>query len=173
MNFRTTGVFKNKKGYHSVGVFGYASRGIPGVEIIGYGKNVKLMREKFIFLSRQRALAIPLKRYVLCIEQHEQLILSSLSEVDESISWLELPLLLIFWSLAGVIQMGRLDDCILGGKVSIAGEVLTLSCEELTAVATFSPHQKCITIPKRSDLYYVLPLPEILGEELMIHCRLF
>lgn len=106
-------------GWHHVTLFGYSNQGIPGVEIIGLGNTGRLIKEKFIYLSKIRKLNIPSRRYVLCYE-------SSLGEkklTPEVIQWLELPLLILFWSLAEQIPILRLDDCLSSGRVLANGEI--------------------------------------------------
>ena len=60
---------------------------------------------KFHYLSKQRKLKIPLKKYVICFE--DQL----LSLDQEGFSNLELPCLLLFWALAEVIPIRNLENC--------------------------------------------------------------
>jgi hypothetical protein len=98
-------------------LFGHCSKGIPGLEIIGLGTKGKLIKEKIIFISQRRELKIPLKRYTLCAEIND-------FDNREDYFWLELPLLLLYWHLAGVTQINKLDNCVTMGKVSIHFKIL-------------------------------------------------
>ena len=97
--------------------FGYASKSVPGLEINGLGKYGRTLKEKIIFLTRPRQLPIPLKRYVISTEYE--------METDPAIlRWLDLPVLMLYWYLAGHIRMGRLDNCLAVGHITPGGEVL-------------------------------------------------
>ncbi len=91
-------------------IFAYRSQGLPGLDIIGLGSKGKKLKEKFIFLTKERRLKIPLRRYILCVE----------GDVKE-VSWLEFPLLLCFWSLAEVLPIRNLKNCLTVGSISIQG----------------------------------------------------
>lgn len=107
------------KGTKLVTIFGYATRGVPGVEVNGIGKMGKNIKEKIIYLTRSRNMKLPTKRFVINIE---------LNDIDFEISnqdlkHIEFPLLLLFWYLAGFIPIKKLDDCISGGFVNTLGQV--------------------------------------------------
>ena len=118
---RTMGVFPFQRRDRLIDLFGYTTKGIPGVDIIGPGKNGKVMREKFIFLSRSLHLRLPLKRFVLCMEENP---LIKEAEAHE-IKWLELPLLILFWTLAEQLEFGKLEDCLSCGHISVSGKITT------------------------------------------------
>lgn len=101
-----------------IDLFGYTTKGIPGLEIIGLGKRGKLLKEKVIFLTRSLQLEVPPRRYVLCFDDERLLELS----IDDFRN-LELPVLILFWSLAGVIPFKKLDDCCSVGQFNIKGEI--------------------------------------------------
>lgn len=113
------GACPTKKGVIPIPIFGHSSKGLPGVEIIGLGKFAKLVKEKFIYLSRMRQLRIPMRRVVLCVELEERQLL------EKGFEWefLEFPLLLVFWYLAENLLIMGLEDCVASGKVSINGKV--------------------------------------------------
>lgn len=103
----------------TITVFGYSSKSIPGIEIVGAPRFGKMLKEKLIYLSRKHRLRLPLKRFVLCLDGGGE---------DEKFSiqthrWLELPFLLIFWTLAGHLPIKKLDDCYTIGTVSVDSEV--------------------------------------------------
>jgi hypothetical protein len=109
-------------------LFGYASKSVPGLEINGLGKYGKTLKEKIIFITRSRQLQIPLKRFVISTEYD--------IETDPNVlRWLDLPVLLLYWYLAGHIRMGRLDNCLAVGNISPSGDVLGRSDSELSRLA--------------------------------------
>lgn len=122
MNMRTKSLYPYGGQYCPVDIFGYASNGIPGIEIVGVGKYARSMKEKFIFLSRQKKLKFPLKRFVLCVEGE----LEGKKFKEEEYRYLELPLLMMLWSLTGHLPLQQLEDCFASGKISIEGEVTAL-----------------------------------------------
>ena len=118
MNMRTKSLYPYAGQYCPVDIFGYASNGIPGIEIVGMGKYARGVKEKFIYLSRQKRLKFPLKRFVLCVEGEYR--------------FLELPLLMMLWSLTGHLPLEHLEDCFSSGKISVEGLIspLDLSLKE-------------------------------------------
>ena len=108
------------KGQKVISIFGYTTKGVPGIEITGAGKHAKMIREKIIFLTRTRKLKIPVRRFVVCID---------LSDIDEkeniTLKNVEFPILLLYWYLAGLIPIKKLDDCICSGEIKTSGDILT------------------------------------------------
>ena len=98
-----------------VEIFGYTSKGTPGLEVAGLGAKGRHLKEKLIYLSKRRNLKFPILRYVICINGEE------LSRFD--LSWLELPMLLAFWSMTKTLSMKRLDNCLASAAVSLEGEI--------------------------------------------------
>lgn len=126
MNMRTKSLYPFAGQYCPVDIFGYASNGIPGIEIVGVGKYARTMKEKFIYLSRKKKLKFPLKRFVLCVEGEVE----GKKFKDEEYRYLELPLLLMLWSLTGHLPLNDLEDCFASGKMSVEGEVTPLELTE-------------------------------------------
>ncbi len=122
MNMRTKSLYPFAGQYCAVDIFGYSSNGIPGIEIVGVGRHARSMKEKFIYLSREKKLKFPLKRFVLCVEGDVE----GKKFKDEEYRFLELPLLMMLWSLTGHLPLQALEDCFASGKISIEGEVTTL-----------------------------------------------
>lgn len=112
--------------YHPVDIFGYSTKGIPGIEIVGLGKYGRGVKEKFIFLSREKKLKFPMKRYVLCVEGE----IEGKKFQEEEYRYLELPLLLMLWSLTGNLQVNHLDDCLAIGKIAVTGEVTGMNLDD-------------------------------------------
>ena len=100
-------------------LFGYANKGLPGLELVGFGNHGRHLKEKLIFLSRENHLQLSPKRYVLCFEQHR----SFIDPKKWEFCWLELPLLILFWSLAGHLPISRLDNCLASGAVELGGHI--------------------------------------------------
>lgn len=108
-----------KKGPVPITLFGYSTKSIPGLEINGLGKFGKSIKEKIIYITRTRHLQIPLKRFVLNVELND-----GLGELEySSVKWLEYPLLLHFWFLAGLLPISKLDDCLALGSITPSGVV--------------------------------------------------
>jgi hypothetical protein len=120
MENRLTCLLDSKKGPVSVAVFGYSSNSNPGLDLVGEAKFTRQLKEKIIYLTRTRKLAIPLRRYVVTIESELNSKLS-LAELRN----LELPVLLIFWSMAGVLPIRSFRDCLCMGSIDITGMIET------------------------------------------------
>lgn len=127
-----------------INLFGYASKSFPGVEVNGMGKYGKSLKEKFIYLSKEMGIKIPIKRIVLCIEDEDQL--TELSNDEKA--WIELPLLILFLSLIEHISIGKLDDCFSMGKVSVVGNIIQFEMD----IEQFSDVLK---INKMENLKYI------------------
>ena len=84
--------FKTPKGLKVVTIFGYATRGVPGLEITGFGKLSKNIKEKLIYITRTRKLKLPTKRFVICIDIND----FDHDSTSQDLKWLEFPTLLIF-----------------------------------------------------------------------------
>jgi hypothetical protein len=108
-----------KKGPNLITLFGYATKSVPGLEINGLGKYGRSIKEKIIFVTRTRSLQIPLKRFVLNVELSDDL-----GDVESnSVKWLEYPLLLHYWFLAGLLPISKLDNCFAVGSLTPSGLV--------------------------------------------------
>lgn len=108
-----------KKGPSLITLFGYSSKSIPGLEINGLGKFGKSIKEKIVFVTRTRGLQVPIKRFVLNAE-----ITDDLGDLEgSSVKWLEYPLLLHYWFLAGLLPISKLDNCFALGSLSPSGLV--------------------------------------------------
>lgn len=111
------GVVPYGKRLKMVEIFGYSSKGIPGIEIVGLKSLARPIKEKFVFLEKTREITCPLRRYVLCVESA----LDPDKFTEDELRHLEFPLLLLYWSLAGVVQIGNLSDCLATGRVDPHG----------------------------------------------------
>lgn len=129
MNLRTKSLMPFGGIYYPVDLFGYVSHGLPGIEIVGLGKYGRNLKEKFIYLTREKNLKVPKRRFVLCVEGE----LEGKKFNNEEYRYLELPLLLMLWSLSGHLPFKNFDDCFTSGKISIDGkwELLNLNSKLL------------------------------------------
>ena len=172
MNMRTKSIYPYAGQLLPVDIFGYCSNGIPGIEIVGVGKYARSMKEKFVFLSRQKKLKFPLRRFVLCVEGEVE----GKKFKEEEYRYLELPLLVMLWSLTGHLPLRQLEDCFASGKISVEGEVSSLPMSDyqqmqLAELYHLSKEQSLKVIAPNSmsvyEDYYHLPF-EGLMESLQI-----
>lgn len=103
----------------SADLFGYTTKGTPGIEIVGLSKNGRQMKEKFVYLSKERGIKFPHLRYILCVEGE----LEGKKFKNEEFRFLELPLLIMLWKMADILPIYELTDCFASGKISIQGEI--------------------------------------------------
>jgi hypothetical protein len=122
MEIKIHSVIPGQSHYHHVEVFGYNSKSQPGLEINGLNGKGRIIKEKITFISKKRKLKYPLKRFVLCVEGEG---------LDKSqIEYLELPLMICFWSMAGILPINRLDNCFAAAKVSLDGKLKGLQLNQ-------------------------------------------
>lgn len=145
--------YKGPQGIKFVTIFGYATKGVPALEINGVGKLSKNIKEKLIFITRTRKLPIPLRRFVICVDLNE------LNDQNLSnLKWLEFPLLLMFWYLAGMVPISKLDDCLCAGWLQANGKIFQMNLPSkfgLQVQQHFSQREyedlKLIHLPQNSD----------------------
>ncbi len=154
---RTKSLYPYAGQYYPVDIFGYSSKGIPGIEIVGIGKHARAMKEKFIFLSREKKLKFPLRRFVLCIEGDVE----GKKFKDEEYRYLELPLLIMLWSLTGHLPLSHLEDCFASGKISVEGEVFPLHLQQSDLVKL----NELFKLEEEQALKIIAPDAMEIGEE--------
>lgn len=120
MEIKINALIPRQSHFHWVHIFGYTSRSQPGLEISGLGQKGRAIKEKLIFLSKKRKLKFNLNRFVLCVEGSDGF---DRGELD----YLELPMLLAFWSMAGFIPIKKLENCFCSGRVGLEGEISCLN----------------------------------------------
>jgi hypothetical protein len=110
-----------------VDIYGYSSRSVPGLDIIGLGGRGKLIREKINFITNRY---VPkkksLKKYVISVEAdypEEKLKVNS--------NDLEFPILILYWAMAAIIPIKNLDRCWASGKVNVDFEVISPLIEKV------------------------------------------
>jgi hypothetical protein len=122
--------YMTKKGPSLITLFGYSTKSIPGLEINGLGKYGKAIKEKIIFITKTRGLQIPLKRFVLNVELTDEL-----GDLESSsVKWIEYPLLLHYWFLAGLLPISRLDNCLAMGSITPSGLVEEFISPQIVSV---------------------------------------
>jgi len=107
-----------------VTLFGYSTRSVPTLEIHGLGKSSKVIKEKILFMTKERKLKIPTHRFSLCIDHHH---------IDDrdflaNSKWLEFPLIVLYWYLIGHLSISHLNDCITSGQLFTSGRVIQPFC---------------------------------------------
>jgi hypothetical protein len=100
-------------------IFGYTTKGMPGIEIIGPTKFAKILKEKIIYLIRSMQLKTPTRRYVICIDETLELKNFELEEIHN----LEFPILVVYLQLAELLKINKLDDCLCAGKLGVNGVI--------------------------------------------------
>lgn len=158
---RIGSVINFKSGKRHIEIFGHVSNGIPGLEICGLGGNAKIIKEKFVFLSKNRNLKIPLKKFTLSLDGPIDLKEATWDEVSD----LELPLLIIFWSLAGFINLRRLHECITWGQVSSSGNIFqrAIECKEINQLpGDLTNKSKIIWNNENENGYLIIKTGELL-----------
>lgn len=158
MQTRIKAIYPYQDHYKIVEPFGYATKGIPGLDIVISGKNGKMMKEKFIFLTKSAGLRLPLKHYVLCLEEDIK---------EEALAWLELPLFVLYLSLAEVLPIHHLEDCLCSGRVYPSGRLSSLLYPETLLEFLGKEHgeDKILSSHKILGVNHQFPL-EVLFEEM-------
>jgi len=118
----------SKRDSFPVTVFGYATKSLPGLEINGLGRYGKTLKEKITYLTRVRQLAVPLKRFVISTDY-------DLEQDPELLRWLDVPVLLLYWYLAGLVPVGRLENCLAVGHITPGGVIVGRTSAALLATA--------------------------------------
>ncbi len=137
-------------------LFCYSSHGLPGLEIVGLGPRARALKEKVIYLTKVRGHKVPLKRYVICLDRPLR--------KGEDEAYFELPIILLYWAMAGFIPIKRLTDCLCCGKVDARSQVLLPDLSEAFTRGLFDdlafiglPAQLAGEIPER-----LMPIDELL-----------
>lgn len=128
METQIQGYSFSKRDGGGVSLFGYATKSMPGLEINGLGKYGKILKEKIIFITRSRQLPIPLKRFVISTEYE-------LENDQENLRNLDFPVILLYWYLAGLIQIEKLDNCMAVGSISPSGKLISKKDDQLLRFA--------------------------------------
>ncbi len=151
MQTRIKAIYPYLDQYKIAEPFGYACKGIPGLDIMINGKSGKMMKEKFIFLTRSAGLRLPLKHFVLCLEDDVS---------DDSLSWVELPLFILYLSLAEILPIHHLEDCLCSGRVYASGSLHSLLYPQsfLSFLEKAHAEDKILASSKLQTTHRVFPL---------------
>lgn len=98
-------------------LFAYSSKGLPGIEILGVGKQGRLIKEKIMFYIKSWDLKIAAKKYVICLESSE-------IDLSQEYIWLELPALLLLLSLSSTLPLKNLEKVVTAGKIALNGNIV-------------------------------------------------
>lgn len=164
METKINAVIPTKTGHEILEIFAYSSKGMPGIEIIGLGKSGRALKEKIIYLSRLYRLRLPTRRYVICVDGENR----GSPKSTDSLAHLELPIALIFWFLAGIVQVRRLDDCCASGSISLDGTIKEIDYTSAKLIAYLRQHCDEMKIISKNDevaeTNFLLPLEAILPQ---------
>ncbi|MCT4642126.1 MAG: hypothetical protein N4A33_07470 [Bacteriovoracaceae bacterium] len=119
MEARINSYILTSKGIKIVSLFGYSTKGIPGIDIIGMGRLSRSLKEKIIYLTKMRELYLKKRRYVISIDINDL----DGDEKWEDLKGLEFPTILLYWYLGGLLPIRKLDDCICQGFISTKGVI--------------------------------------------------
>ena len=120
MNLRMLSLVPYQKKYLILGLYGYACNGVPGLNLVGLGARGTSLREKVIYLSRENALQVPFKRYVISVEGHEEMLCN---KEREGLKYLELAVVMIYWMMTGHLDLRRPENCLVSGHIGLDGKV--------------------------------------------------
>lgn len=99
-------------------IFGYSSKGMPGVEVVGFGKQSRLLKEKLIYFTKTYGIRVSNRKYVICLEEDESRVLQ-----NNEMLWFEVPSLILLWTLADVFPLKNINECFCSGKLRATGEI--------------------------------------------------
>lgn len=115
-----------KSTFLEVNVFGYSTRGVPGLDIKGVNKHSSILKEKIIYYCKQRNLKTPLLRFLIGVE---------FASVDTQLTWeewrwVELPVLTLYLALAGLLPLSTRFDLYSSGYFLTSGKTVPLKFTE-------------------------------------------
>jgi hypothetical protein len=150
--------------YKVVSLFGYRTNGVPGIEIKGLPNNQNIVREKLVYLSKMFGVKVPVRRFHLCIDLPKEILRMKKDAIEDR--FFDLPLLLLYWSLAEVVKIQELEYVFSLGKISTDGRIIIpeisetylksldgvireKACRSITMITSTKqsyPDVRCITI---------------------------
>ncbi len=113
-------ILPTSRGPQTVTLFGYSTKSVPTVDIHGMGKSGKIIKEKILFVTKQRKLKIPIKRFSISVDFQN----GDERELNNYAQWLEFPLLLLYWYLTENLHIYHLGDCMTSGQVLTSGNII-------------------------------------------------
>lgn len=98
-----------------VDIYGISTRGIPGLEINGLGRRGKLLKEKINFITARYLVSKKnMKRFVISVEAN-----CAEEKIREKGLDLEVPIIILYWTLLGALPLKNLDECLAIGRISV------------------------------------------------------
>ncbi len=147
-----------------VPIFGHSSKGLVGLDVIGAGKMGRQLKEKMIYLSKKCVPKIPLRRYVICFDGGLEF---ADKKVWEDARWLELPALILFWQICGLLPIHQLEECLCAGKINVDGKIEVPQWGLLSSLLLPVPGPlKLISLSQgmaANEAFPCLPLEELLA----------
>ncbi len=145
MNPRVLGLIPLRKSCRMVGLYAYSSHGLPGLDILGLGGQGKCLKEKVIYLGRERGLTFPSKRYMISVEGCENFT----RDDRRGLKFLELAVIVLFWMMAGHLHLRKPQDCLVSGHIGLNGAIYPPSApphfwQDLAQV--MSERRRCLTV---------------------------
>jgi hypothetical protein len=131
-----------ERALHPIALYGHTSNGIPGLEITGLGQKGRAIKEKIIFITKKCQYRAPLKRYILCVD------VDRAPRDGQELSWCELPLLVLYWSLAGVIPRFDPNDAMLAGQLTPHGVILIKALWPMREALSESTYHQYRSMPR-------------------------
>ena len=120
VNPRLLGLIPRHQNQQVLGLYAYASNGLPGLEILGLpAAQGKCLKEKVVYLGRELGLTFPPKRYMISVEGRE----SVTRQERDGLKYLELPIIFLFWTMTGYLNLRRPQDCLISGHVGLDGKI--------------------------------------------------
>lgn len=99
-----------------VQIYGYATKGLPGLEIVGPAQIARGLKQKLIFFTKKENVKTQPLRYVICLEMDTKRV-----KDDDIFRWIELPSLVLYWTLAQILPITEMDRCLCLGKINFNG----------------------------------------------------
>ena len=93
-------------------LFGYSSRGVPGLKLLGFPKKkIDILKEKIVFLLRLKSIKLPMKSYHINFE-----IMNDCETKD-----IEASALFMLLCMGEVFKMRDIDRCFVCGEFDFSG----------------------------------------------------
>lgn len=115
MEKQINSLIKVDRSFYPVTIFGYSSRGIPGLEIVGIGADGRIIKEKILYYMRSRKLGFCQKRILIGVD------FKHLGKKNINFQMLEVPILILYLSLCGNLKARNLANCLSVGRFSPDG----------------------------------------------------
>lgn len=121
---KTNASIPRKSKRETLDVFGYTSKGLPGLEFIGFGEVSQILKERVMFFLKQSRIKLPLKRYVIILGSGEGQ--NKTISLEDS-KWLGLSLLATVLKLADYLPNTDIEKNIYCGEITLTGHIISPS----------------------------------------------